>query len=59
LSDLLYTNYYTNALRQRIFHRCCGLISHVGEYVRVGVEGDGYGGVPEHLGDDLGVYVLG
>jgi hypothetical protein len=27
--------------------------------VRVGVEGDGYGGVPEHVRDDLGVNVLG
>ena len=30
---------------------------HVRADVRVGVEGDGYGGVPEHLGDDLRVDV--
>jgi hypothetical protein len=36
---VLYTNYYTNLLRQRLFHRCGGLISHVGEYVGVGVQG--------------------
>ena len=56
---LLYTNYYTNVLRQRLFHSCCSLISHVGEYVRVGVQGYGYGGVAQHLGDDLGVHVPG
>ena len=25
-----YTNYYTNALRKRLFHRCDGAILHVG-----------------------------
>jgi len=34
-----------------------GPLLHVGEYVRVGIEGDSYGGVSEHLGDDLRVDV--
>jgi len=55
---LLYTNYYTNALRQLFFHRCCGLISHVGEYVRVGVQGYGDGSMAKHLGNDLGFMFL-
>jgi hypothetical protein len=33
------------------------VVLHVGEDVGVGVEGDGYGGVPEHLRDDLRVDV--
>jgi hypothetical protein len=33
------------------------VVLHVGEDVRVGVEGDGYGGVPKHLGDVLWVDV--
>jgi hypothetical protein len=44
-AGLPYTNYYTNALSQRLFHRLGGLISHVGEFVRVGVQGYGYTGV--------------
>ena len=40
---------------QRRFHRLdCGVL-HVGEDVGVGVEGDGYGGVTQHLGDNLHV----
>ena len=32
---------------------------HGRKYVAVGVERYGDGGVPEHLGDDLRIYVLG
>ena len=32
-------------------------ILHGGQYVGVGIQGDGYGGVPQHLGDYLGVDV--
>jgi hypothetical protein len=49
-SGLFYTDYYTNALGKGVLHR--------GEYMRVGVQGDGDTGVPQHLGDDLGVHVL-
>src|SRR5215217_9173018 len=36
-------------LRQHRFHRVGGGVLHVGKDVRVGVEGDSYGGVAEHL----------
>jgi hypothetical protein len=36
-----------------------GILLHVREHVRVDVEGDRYRGVPEHLGNDLGVDVAG
>jgi hypothetical protein len=42
-----------------ILHSLYGLLLHVGEDVRVGVEGYGDRGVPEHLLDDLRVYALG
>jgi hypothetical protein len=32
---------------------------HVGEHVRVGVERNGYGGMPRHFRDELEVDVLG
>jgi hypothetical protein len=38
---------------QRCFHCVSRGILHVGQDVRVGVEGDGYGGVAQHLGDYL------
>jgi hypothetical protein len=41
------------SLRQHRFHRLGGGVLHVSKDVRVGVEGDGCGGVPEHLGDQL------
>jgi hypothetical protein len=59
LAEPLYTNYYTNALRQRVFHRFGGAILHVWEHMRVGVQSDGDAGVTQHLGDDLGVHILG
>src|SRR5215217_3800010 len=43
---------------ERRFHRISGTILHVGQYVGVDVEGDGYGGVAEHLGDHLHVDTL-
>jgi hypothetical protein len=55
----LYTNYYTNALRKRLFHRFSSARLHVREHVRVSVERDGYGGVTQHLRDDLRVDILG
>src|SRR5215212_9749419 len=41
-----YTNYYTNALRKRLFHSCNGAILHVRQDVRVRVQSDSYAGVP-------------
>src|SRR5215207_5454801 len=58
MPGLPYTSFYTNALRERLFERGGGVVAHVWEHVRVGVQGDGDGGVPEHLGDYLGVDVL-
>src|SRR5215203_6428495 len=43
---------------ERRFHRIDGTILHVGQDVGVDVEGDGYGGVAEHLGDHLHVDTL-
>jgi hypothetical protein len=40
------------------FHRIGGTILHVGQDMGVDVEGDGYGGVAEHLGDHLHVDTL-
>ena len=54
-----YTNCYTNALREGVLHRCGRLVPHVGEHVRIGVQGYGDASVPKHLGDDLGVNILG
>ncbi len=47
----------SNVLRQGIFEGADGVLLHGGENVTVGVQGDGYRGVPQHLGDDLGVDV--
>jgi hypothetical protein len=58
-TEPLYTNYYTNALGKRVFHRLGGALLHVGEHVGVSVERDGYGCVPQHLRDDLRVHILG
>ncbi len=41
LAEPLYTNYYTNPLGKRVFHRFGGALLHGGEHVRVGVQGDG------------------
>jgi len=40
-----YTNYYTNALRKRLFHSCYRTMLHVRENVAVGVERNSYGSV--------------
>jgi hypothetical protein len=56
---LFYTNYYTNVLGKGILHRFGGAVLHVGEHVRVSIQGDGDAGMPQHLGDDLRVHVLG
>ena len=53
-----YTNYYTNALGKGLFHGRDRAVLHVGQDVAVGVERYRDGGMPQHLGDDLGVYVL-
>ena len=45
LAEPLYTNYYTNALRKRVFHRFGGAILHVWEHMRIGVQSDGDAGV--------------
>jgi hypothetical protein len=52
-------SFYANTLRKHLLHRSGGALLHVGEYVRVGVEGNGYGRMSEHLGDDLRVHVTG
>jgi hypothetical protein len=42
-----------------LFHRCRGPVPHVRQHVGIGVEGDGYGCMSEHLRDDLRVHVAG
>ena len=42
-----------------ILHSFYGLLLHVGEDVRIGIEGDSCRGVPEHLLYDLGMNSLG
>jgi hypothetical protein len=59
VAEPLSTNYYTNALGKRVFHSFGSALLHVGKHVRVSVERDGYGCVPQHLRDDLRVHVLG
>jgi hypothetical protein len=49
------TRRWTGGLRQRSVHRVRETIAHAGQDVRVGVERDRDGGVPEHLLDQLGV----
>jgi hypothetical protein len=56
--DLYYTNGYTNALLQSFVHHVCCLVSHARQHVGVGIQGDGYGGVPEEFLDDLGMHAL-
>jgi hypothetical protein len=58
-AGLFYTNYYTNALGKSILYRFGGAILHVREHMGIGIQCDGDAGVPQHLGDDLGVHVLG
>jgi hypothetical protein len=43
------------ALTQCLSHRVGGLVAHSWEHVGVGVQGDGYGGVPQKLLDELRV----
>jgi hypothetical protein len=45
------------ALPQRVLKGAGRAILHGGQYVGVGIQGYGYGGVPQHLGDYLGVDV--
>jgi hypothetical protein len=52
---LVYTNYYTNALRQCVLHSFGGFALHVGQHVGVSIEGYGDTGMTKHLGDYLGV----
>ena len=40
-----------------LLHRGSGVLLHVRQHVRVGIQNYGDGGVAEHLRDDLGVYV--
>ena len=42
---------------QSLAHRVGGLAAHAGQHVGVSIEGDGDGGVPEKLLDDLGMDV--
>ena len=42
-------------LVEGVVHRARRRVTHAGQDVRVGVEGDGYGGVAEKFLDDLGV----
>jgi hypothetical protein len=51
--------FYANTLRKHFLHCSGGALLHVGQHVRVGVEGNGYGCVPEHLRHYLGIDVLG
>jgi hypothetical protein len=44
-------------LPQRVLKGAGRAILHGGQYVGVGIQGYGYGGVPQHLGDYLGVDV--
>ncbi len=44
---------------QGVFERTNNILLHRRQHVRVGVDGDGYGGVPEHLGYDLGADIMG
>ena len=53
-----YTNYYTNALGECLFHGRYRAVLHVGQDVAVSVQRYRYGGVSQHLGDHLRVDVL-
>ncbi|MDX6382242.1 MAG: hypothetical protein QOI57_3266, partial [Rubrobacteraceae bacterium] len=54
----LWQQYGSSRLRKGFFHSGCGLVSHVGQHVRIRVEGYGYRRVSEHFGDNLGVHIL-
>jgi hypothetical protein len=45
-------------LSERSVHRAGGGVSHVGEYVRVDVEGEAYVGVSQKFLHELGVHPL-
>src|SRR5215210_8697452 len=49
---------YCNASAEGFFEGAGGAVLHVGEHVRVGVEGDSNVGVTQHLRDDLEVDIL-
>src|SRR5215208_7145389 len=49
----------SNRLREGLFHCGRSRIAHVRQHMRVGIEGDGYGRMSKHLGDDLRVHVAG
>ena len=53
------TLYATVLLFQSIFQSANGVLLHSRQYMAVSVQGDSYGGVTEHLGDDLWVDVAG
>jgi hypothetical protein len=46
-------------LTKHLLHRSGRALLHVREHMRVGIEGNGYAGVSEHLGHYLWVDVLG
>ena len=46
-------------LTQHLLDGLDRLLLHIWQEVGVDVQGDAYGGVPEHLGDDLRVHVAG
>ena len=52
------TSFYANTLRKHLLHRSGGALLHRRQHVRVGVERDGYGCMPQHLRDDLEIDVL-
>jgi hypothetical protein len=49
---------YCNPSTKGIVEGLGSMILHIGEQMRVRVQGDGYGSVAQHLGDYLGVDVL-
>jgi hypothetical protein len=48
---------YCNPLTQRVLKDPSCTLLHVGKHVGIGIQGYGYSGVSQHLGDDLGVDV--
>jgi hypothetical protein len=49
----------SDALFEGVFEGAYGVFLHGGQHVGVGAQGNGYGGIPEHLGHYLGVDVAG